>query len=300
MIAGGLRTLAVLAAGLGAAMAASQTLTPAAAAAAYQGFKGEQQIALPDYAGDAMEPFISPDGRQLLFNSSNAPGFDTNLFSARRKADGSFAKPEALGQTNSKTLDGVPSIDRDGTLYFVSLRSYGQSLSTLYRASNGGRAAPKLVAGVSPKRPGIVQFDAEVAWDGQSLWVSEGRFSGKPYPDSARIVLARKSGDSFRASPDSDVLLGKVNQGALNYAAAISRDGLELFFTRVEDMAHPEPVIMRAARSAPDKPFGTPQPVAGIAGHVEAPSLSADGLTLYYHKRIGGRFVLCEIRRQRR
>ena len=84
MIAGGLRTLAVLAAGLGAAVAASQTLTPAAAAAAYQGFKGEQQIALPDYAGDAMEPFISPDGRQLLFNSSNAPGFDTDLFSAPR------------------------------------------------------------------------------------------------------------------------------------------------------------------------------------------------------------------------
>ena len=281
-------------------MAASQALTPPAEAAAYHGFKGEQQIALPGFTGDAMEPFITADGRQLLFNSRNAPGFDTDLFSARRTADGSFAKPAPLGQANSKTLDGVASLDRSDTLYFVSLRSYGQSLSTLYRAGNGGRVAPKLVPGISLRRAGIVQFDAEVAWDGQSLWVSEGRFSGKPYPDSAKIVLARKRGDGFRAVADSDAQLGKVNQGALNYAAAISRDGLELFFTRVTDMAHAEPVIMRAARSAPDKPFDTPQPVAGIAGHVEAPSLSADGLTLYYHKRIGGRFVLCEIRRQRR
>ncbi len=300
MIGTGLRILAVLAAAFGMGMAALQALTPEAGRAAYQGFKSEQQIALPDYAGDAMEPFITPDGRQMLFNSSNAPDFDTDLFSAPRKADGSFAKPAALAQANSKTLDGVASLDRDGTLYLISLRSYAKSLSTLYSASNGGRAAPKLVAGVSSKRPGIVQFDAEVAWDGQSLWVSEGRFSGKPYPDSARIVLARKSSDGFRYSPDSDVLLAKVNQGALNYAAAISRDGLELFFTRVEDMGHPEPVIMRAARSSLGQPFGSPQPVAGIAGHVEAPSLSADGLTLYYHKRIAGRFVLCEIRRQRR
>ena len=295
-----MRIVAVLAAGLGVTIAASQALTPAAAPAAYQGFKGEQQIALPGFSGDAMEPFIAADGRQLLFNSSNAPGFDTNLFSAQRQADGSFAKPVALAQANSKTLDGVASLDRSGALYFISLRSYGQSLSTLYRAGNGGLAAPKLVPGVSPQRPGIVQFDAEVAWDGQSLWVSEGRFSGKPYPDSAKIVLARKSGDGFRYSADSDAQLAKVNQGALNYAASISRDGLELFFTRVQDMAHPQPVIMRAARTSPGQTFGMPQPVAGIAGHVEAPSLSADGLTLYYHKRIAGRFVLCEIRRQRR
>ena len=300
MIGAGLRIVAVVAAGFGLSVAASHALTPDAGAAAYQGFKGERQIALPGFKGDAMEPFIAADGSQLLFNSSNAAGFDTDLFSAQRKADGSFAKPAALVQANSKTLDGVASLDRDGTLYFVSLRSYAKTLSTLYSASNGGRAAPKLVPGVSPQRPGIVQFDAEVAWDGQSLWVSEGRFSGKPYPDSAKIVLARKNGDGFRASPDSDAQLGKVNQGALNYAAAISRDGLELFFTRVQDMAHPQPVIMRAARSAAGQPFSTPQPVAGIAGHVEAPSLSADGLTLYYHKRIAGRFVLCEIRRERR
>ncbi len=292
--------MAVLTAGLGSGMAALQALTPAPAPAAYQGFKGEQQIVLPGLSGDAMEPFIAADGRQLLFNSSNAPGFDTDLFSAQRKADGSFAKPVTLAQANSKTLDGVASLDRSGVLYFISLRSYAQSLSTLYRAGNGGRGAPELVPGVSPQRPGIVQFDAEVAWDGQSLWVSEGRFSGKPYPDSARIVLARKDGDGFRAVADSDAQLARVNQGALNYAAAISRDGLELFFTRVADMVHPHPVIIRAARTSLGQAFGTPQPVAGISGHVEAPSLSADGLTLYYHKRIAGHFVLCEIRRQRR
>lgn len=300
MIAAKLRVLAALTAGLGTSMTALQALAPVAAPAAYQGFKDERQIVLPGYSGEAMEPFIAADGRQLLFNSSNAPGFDTDLYSAQRKADGTFAKPVALAQANSKTLDGVASLDRSGTLYFISLRSYGQSLSALYRAGNGGRSAPELVPGVSPRKLGIVQFDAEAAWDGQSLWVSEGRFSGKPYPDSAKIVLTRKDGDGFRADAGSDVLLAKVNQGALNYAAAISRDGLELFFTRVADMAHPQPVIMRAARTGQSQAFGTPQPVAGIAGHVEAPSLSADGLTLYYHKRIAGHFVLCEIRRLRR
>ncbi len=296
--------VAVIAAGLlgavGLLASAPTALPPSSATPPYQAFSGERIIQLPGYRGDAMEPFIVPDGGALLFNSSNAPGADTDLFSARRLPNGSFAKPEAITPTNSKMLDGVPSLDRAGTLYFVSLRSYGQTLSTLYGAGNGGRAVPQLVAGISPRVPGIVQFDAEVTWDGQSLWVSEGRFSGKPFPDSARIVLARKSGPGYVYDPASDTLLARINQGALNYAAAISRDGRELFFTRVADMADPQPVILRAARRGPDQPFATPQPVAGISGHVEAPSLSADGLTLYYHKKIGGQFVLCEVRRLQR
>jgi len=36
---------------------------------------------------------------------------------------------------NTPALEGVPSIDREGNLYFVSVRSYKQTLSTLYRAA---------------------------------------------------------------------------------------------------------------------------------------------------------------------
>jgi hypothetical protein len=40
-----------------------------------------------------------------------------------------------------------------------------------------------------------------------------------------------------------------------------------------------------------------PEHVSSITGFVEAPTLSSDGRSLYYHKREGGRFIILRVAR---
>jgi hypothetical protein len=118
-------------------------------------------------------------------------------------------------------------------------------------------------------------------------------------PATADIFIAKKQGDVFERAPDNDAVLKLVNTKALEYAPAISSDGLELFFTRVEKItATAEPRIWRAARKSIHDPFGEPQLVSAITGFAEGPTLSPDGLSLYYHAREGGKFVIIRVTRK--
>jgi hypothetical protein len=52
------------------------------------------------------------------------------------------------------------------------------------------------------------------------------------------------------------------------------------------------PQIYRATRSSTSKPFGGVEPIGAITGFAEAPSISSDGTTLYYHQQIGSAFKI--------
>lgn len=65
---------------------------------------------------------------------------------------------------------------------------------------------------------------------------------------------------------------------------AISRDGLELFFTRL-DFATFEAGIYQTRRNSSDSVFEVPQRVTAIEGFVEGPALSPDEKSLYYHRK---------------
>ena len=56
--------------------------------------------------------------------------------------------------------------------------------------------------------------------------------------------------------------------------------------------------IYRSYRASREAPFSVPERVAAISGLVEAPSLSGDGRSLYYHKREGSRFVIYRVARR--
>jgi hypothetical protein len=270
-------------------------------AAPLDAFHDPRAVAIAGYAGDAMEPFVSKDGRWLLFNNRNDPPERTDLFYAERRPDGAFVFKGPIAGANSAALDGVASLDDAGELYFISTRSYARTLSSVYRArfADGHASGVELAPGVSPLVPGIVDFDAEISADGQSLYVAEGDFRGDgPKPKTARIVLFERSGDGFRRAPTSDALLAAVNVDGLNYAPDISADGLELYFTRVGKIAPgAEPHILRAVRTDVTAPFAHVARVAGVEGFVEAPSLSGDGRQLYLHRLVGDRFQLWTLQR---
>ena len=266
----------------------------------YTGFHDPQRVTIRGYAGDAMEPFVTKDGEWLLFNNSNDPAVNTNLHYAARVDGLTFAYRGEISGVNTPALEGVPSIDRDGNLYFVSTRSYAATFSTIYRGrfQDGKVSSVALVPGVSLRLPGIVNFDAEVSADGNTLYIVDGDFSRVPRPSAARIVIATRTGGGFRRDPSSAALLRNVNTNGLVYAPSVSADGLELFFTRVPSLtAGVPPTIYRAARKSLSAPFGPPQQVAAITGFAEGPTLDADGHALYYHKKENGRFVIYRVTR---
>jgi hypothetical protein len=252
-------------------------------------FANPERVTIRGYDADAMEPFLTRDGRYLLFNDSNAPGRDTNLHYAERVDDLTFDYRGEIAGANTAALDAVASVDGEGNIYYISTRSYEQTLSTIYRGRfDDGRVTDvSLAGGVSRMIPGAVNFDVEVSADGETLYFADGVFTGGPVPQSADLVMARRNGDTFsRLDPG---LLANINSGELEYAAAISADQLELFFTR---FGSDEPRIYRSTRSATDQLWSRPERIDEIAGFVEAPTISPDGRALYYHARRGTRFVI--------
>jgi IPT/TIG domain/WD40-like Beta Propeller Repeat len=273
------------------------------ASATYAGFTDPQVVAVQGYIGSAMEPFITPDGRYLLFNTSNVEPNIPSLQFATRIDDETFAyQGPLLGEAVNEpgVLSGTPSLDRNGVLYFVSPRSYAQTLSTIYAGqfSEGEVTGVHLVTGVSGEAPGLVDFDAAVSPDGATLFVSVGDFSGGSGPSSASIRMYDKIAGGFVPDPNGSSMLKSVNAVAkLNYAAAISPDGLELFFTAASPAMGQAPAVYRAARSSTIAPFAQPERISAITGFTEAPSLSANGDTLYYHELVGDEFKIERVTR---
>jgi Tol biopolymer transport system component len=269
-------------------------------ATGYDAFSSPVPVTITGYAGDAMEPFISKDGQYLFFDSRNDPTVNTDIYYAARVDDQTFTFLGPVPGVNSPELDAVPSLDALGNFYFVSNRSYSTTLSTIYSGdfSAAGVGNVALVRGISLQEAGIVNFDAEISADGQTLWFDEGQYSSSGVLLAASIVMAERQGMTFLRRDDSATLLATVNASGLNYAPSISADGLELFFTRV-DAIEPgaSPAIYRATRADANSAFGPPELVSAATGFVEAPSLSADGHLLYVHKLVNGTYAIYLLRR---
>ncbi len=266
----------------------------------YTTFANETRVTVSGYSGDEMEPFISKDGKFLFFNNRNDPAVDTNIFYATRVDDQTFTGQGQVQGVNSTSLDGVPSLDSAGNFYFVSTRSYSTTLSTIYSGAfvAGSVASVATAQGISRLQQGVVNFDAEISGDGNTLWFDDGQYSASAVLQAASIVIADKNGAGFARRSNSAALLANVNTSGLNYAPSISVDGLELFFTRVDSTTSGKaPAIFRATRADTQSVFGAPQHVTGATGFVEAPSLTADGRTLYYHKLVNGVYQIYKLQR---
>jgi hypothetical protein len=261
-------------------------------------FQNPERVTIEGYDGEAMEPFISRDGKDLFFNNLNEPNVNTNLHWAERIDELHFKYRGELQGVNTPALEGVPSMDRMGNFYFVSNRSYDQTASTLYRGkfANGVLSGVELVPGVSLAKPGIVNFDAEISADGNTLYFVESQFNLLRQPESARILIARRNGNSFVRDPTSAAIMQSINTEGLNYAPATSVSECEIFFTRVGPQG---PAIYMAQRADKTRPFQKPVRLAAITGFVEAPTLSPDEQSLYFHKKENGHLVLYRVTRAR-
>ncbi len=263
----------------------------------YKAFKNPERVSIGGYEDHAMEPFISRDGKYLFFNNSNAPGVNTEIHYATRIDDLNFEYQGILKGSSSDKLEGVPSMDNNGNLYFVSIRTYFDDFQTIYHGAfaEGEIRNVGYVAGISKKKLGHLNFDLEVSADGNTIYFVDGVFSGKPFPDQANIAIAVKRGGEFVRLGNSTDIFKNINTKTLEYAPAISKDELEIFFTRLIDRKRLG--IFRAVRKNTDAPFDKPEWISSIKGHIEAPTFSPDENSLYYHKKEKGKFVIYRVTR---
>jgi hypothetical protein len=264
-------------------------------------FSEPVKVEVKGYNGNIMEPFITRDGNILLFNNLNAAPENTNLYWAVKINDSSFDYKGEVSGVNTQALEAVPSMDNSGHLYFVSTRNYDSTLSTIYESdfSNGIATNVQLVGGISKKIPGWVNFDIEVSADGQNIYFVDAQFDQTGNPKTADLVIAEKTISGFQRLSNSDGLLKNINTSALEYAACISTDQLELYFTRVTLplSANSFPEILVSVRKNKTEPFGLPSKIPTITGFAEAPTIAPDQSTLYYHKKENNKFVLYMVRK---
>lgn len=261
-----------------------------------------QPVTITGYDGDAMEPFISPDGRYLFFNNSNDSKVDTNLFWAARTGPLSFRSLGELPGANSPSLDAVASLDNAGHFYFTTLREFDRTRTSLYTGdfdSRGLHNVHPVPGQINPTTARTVNMDAGISPDGQTLYISRAVIvPGAPAPGSSILMTARSHNGVFTIDPNGASILKNINTGALNYAPCISADGLELFFTRASRRKLPSGAIepgvriMVATRTSADAPFGTPAVLHALPGFVEAPTLSLDGKEMFFHQKVGNRYVI--------
>ena len=262
----------------------------------YISFSTPVKVTVRNYNQDIMEPFLSRDGKYLFFNNLNDPSVtNTNIYYAERINDTSFEYKGEVQGVNSDALDAVATMDERNNFYFVSTRSYKQTLSTIYNGifANGSVSLVDIVPGISLNKAGMVNFDVEVSADGNSLYFVDGKFTNSGLPLTADIALALKKGNGFVRANNSKNIFENVDSDQLEYAACISRNELILFFTRVREVnSNAMPRIFYSTRKNKNESFNEPVEIKEIDGFVEAATLSADEHILYYHKRENDKFVL--------
>lgn len=251
-----------------------------------------ERVRIEGYAGEAMEPFLSRDGKFLFFNTRNDPGSNTDIHFAEAQ-DGAFAYRGVLNGTMSYDLDAVPTMAADGRFCFVSPREYRRTrvsvMCGVFDGKRVNRVAPQ--AALATAELGRLIFDVELSADGATMIFAEGTFSGGEAPDESDLYLATLTPHGFQRAAESATVLANVNTSSLEYAPALSDDGLQLYFTRLTGFwPFRKTKILHAARTSLDEPFGKPVEVI-TDGFVEAPSVGADG-ALYFHKNVDGRYQI--------
>lgn len=279
-------------------MLLAQALAAATLAAC---FAAPQPVALRGYDGHAMEPFISRDGATLFFNSRNGPRDQTDIFRARRVDALTFDFLGPVPGANSAKLDGVPSLARDGTFALISVRDVEARAATIWTGAWDGTRVSRLnlERALSPGALPLFNMDAEISADGEEIYFTDNRWAPFGPPSTSDFHVALRENGAWRRAPERDGWFAAVNTRALEYAASISADEREFYFTRLTT-GFLKPLrlqIMVATRARDTDPFGAPAAIPVINGFVEAPAVAPDG-ALYYHAKVDGLHRLYRTARQ--
>ena len=263
-------------------------------------FGDPRQVKIDGYTGQAMEPFISPDGKTLFFNNENDPGVNIDLYFAARTGPDSFKFMGELKGVNTKTLEAAASMDKEHHIFFTASRVYEETRQSIFRGTFDGHEVTDVhpaSGDINPKIRGHINMDVGISPDGNTMYISRAVFKeGLPSPKESDLMVAHQKNFIFSMDPRSEEIMKNVNTKQLEYAPAISEDGRTLFFSRAqapeEPLSGPQFRIMVATRDSDTAPFGKPKVLTALSGMVEAPSVPLDLGEIFFHKKVNGKWVI--------
>lgn len=264
-----------------------------------QVFINPRKVNIVGYTGSAMEPFITRDGEFIFYNSEgtrDTPKTNKDIYYAKRIDDTNFKFMGEIKGINSDKVDGVPTMDNDGNFYYISNIHYGKSngFASVYsgKFKNGRVSNIKSHPELSLKIPRWLNMDIEISANGQTLYATQTYFDGGPAPKKSYFFVAHLKDDHFIIDKLSEKIFKHINTDDLEYAASISTNELEIYFTRLNSSNGHKFSTYRASRPNKNAPFSSPIRIASITGIAEAPAITSDGQLMYFHKKDGKYFSL--------
>ncbi len=259
----------------------------------YPTFGPEIKVTITGLNFDAMEPFISPDGNTLFFNSLNSGG-NTNLHYAIKVNDSTFTYIGLVGGCYDPTpdhLDAVASLDSLNNFFWTSLRNVPNLHRGVYTAGNVSNIS-QVYGTCNIQTPGWLIMDAAINFQGNLLYYSNAYF-GPTYaecvgvPCETKFGVAQKINDStFNKTVNSDALFTNINDTSyLVYAPQITKDGLEFYYTRLLKGGYNTEICV-SVRNAVSDTFSLPIVIYSNYGYFpEAATLTTDKQKIYYHQK---------------
>jgi len=260
------------------------------------------EVTINGYTDHAMEPFLSPDGQILFYNSQNT-GINTKLYYASRISDTEFefkGEVDGANETQSNQLNAVPDLDETNQFYWTSVREYPNKLDNLHFGTyaNGavtgvGRVQGDFYVG----QDGWLVMDHGISFDGQTLFYNNARFDEQNCegPCETFLGMAKKETNGvFKKIADSNSVLDQINDANyIYYAPCITKDELELYYTRYQAgtvTLSTAIEICVSKRKNKTEAFGSPLVLFSSTPLtiVEAPTLSSDKSLMYYHQKVNG------------
>lgn len=266
-------------------------------------FINPKKVNIRGFKHSAMEAFITGDGEYIFFNNDkdDTPETDKNIYYAKRMDDINFKFMGEIKGINSAQVDGVPTMDRNGNFYFISMANYTKlnGFATVYsgKFNNGHVANIKPHPELSLNIPGWINMDIEISADGNTLYSTQTYFGGGPPPKQSYFFVAHLYDGKFEIDHRSNEIFHNINTNDLEYAASISADGLEFYFTRLSYTQGVKFTSFYATRPDRHAMFSVPKPITAITGFAEAPAISSDGRLLYFHKKDQNGFSLYVLER---
>jgi len=272
------------------------------------------EVTINGYTDHAMEPFISPDGNTLFFNSIN-DGQNTKIYYATKVNTTTYTfMGELVGanEINNPQLNAVADLDALNNFYWTSVRGYPADLDNLHFGTfdngilnNIGRVQGDFYV----DQPGWLVMDHGISTDGQILFYNNARFDQVACPGvpcETFIGMAIKVGNgTFNKIADSDTILQNINDTTyIYYAPCITQDNLELYYTRFptgDVTTQTVAEICLATRTTLTESFSVPIVLFSenvVNGIIEAPTLTTDKQVMYYHKNINGVFKIMSRERE--
>lgn len=258
-------------------------------------FGSEIKVTINGLTSDAMEPFISLDGNTLFFNSLNSGG-NTNLYYATKINDSTFNYVGLVNGTYDPSpnhLDAVASMDSMNNFFWTSLRSIPNLYRGNYLVGNVSNIS-KVYGTCNILTSGWIIMDAGINYSGNLLYYSNAYF-GPTFtecpgvPCKTKLGVAQKVNDStFNKTINSDAIFSNVNDtNFIAYAPQVTRDGLELYYTRLLIGGYNTEICV-SVRSAVTDTFSLPTVIYSNFGFFpEASSPTTDKQKIYYHQKDG-------------